>query len=84
MKNLTLEVYVDPENRIVRCFYEAPAYGSSHDIKRGFVQSGVLNDGVHRVKFAIFNAMLPIEQIKALARMAVSGDREVWQNYRSN
>lgn len=79
MRHITLELYVDRTNRTVRAFYEAPKFGSSHDIARGAVQLGVLSDGQHRVKFGVFNAMLPIEQIKVLARMAVNGERELWR-----
>ena len=64
MKHLTLEIYPAPDSREISVWRSAPAFGDSHAPAAGSVQHGVLNDGVHRVKFAVFNAMLPLSTIQ--------------------
>lgn len=74
MKNITIELYVDRANREVHVFRESPAFGDTHEPRYNPLQRGVLNDGQHRVKFGVYNAMLSIEQIKSIARMALSAE----------
>lgn len=78
MKNLTLEVYVDRDLKTCHCWRSAPAYGDSHEPASGAQQRLVLNDGQHRVKVGVFNATLTIEQIKGLARLALTAEPEKW------
>ena len=76
MKHTTVEVFVDSSDKTLLCFKSCPAYGDSPEPARGFKQRYVLSDGQHRVKIAIFNATLPLEHIKAIARVAVGANDE--------
>lgn len=71
MRHLTIELYPNHETGEITVWRSAPAFGTSHETAKGAVQYGVLSDTHNRVKFAVFNATLPIPLIKAIARMAL-------------
>jgi hypothetical protein len=76
MKNMKLEMFVDKDNRHVHVFRESPAFGDVGSLSRGHLQAGVLNDGVHRVKFGVYNATMSMDAIKAIARAALTAKGE--------
>jgi len=78
VKNVTIEMYVDRLNRTIHCLYSAPSYGESLEIPRGYKQRLVLNDGLHRVKIGVFNATLPLEAVKMLARTVITSKVQTW------
>jgi len=79
MIEMLIEIYPDVkrhEIHVIRC---APKFGKPHDAPKGGKQYGTLCNGTHRVKFAVFNAMLTLPAIKALARMAITSEvQSVW------
>lgn len=76
MRRLTIEIYPNLETGTAEVFRSEPAFGDSHEPAQGGKQYGVLNDGHNRVKFAVFNATLPLSMIKSVARMALEFERE--------
>jgi len=72
VKHITLEIYVEPSSNTAHCLRDKPSYGETHEPTSGHRQRVVLNDGQHRVKIGVYGRTLPLEDIKRIARVAVS------------
>lgn len=72
MKNVTLEIYVDLSSNVAHCLREMPAYGDTHQPTPGHVQCATLNDGQHRVKVAVYHRKISLDDMKRLARLALT------------
>ncbi len=80
MKNHTLEIYVDRAAREATCWRSSPAYGESHEPQPNFIQRMTLNDGVNRVKVAVYKQPLTLDEIKTFARIAVTQPVQKWNS----
>lgn len=76
VKHLTIEINVIEGTGTAHVWRCAPAFGDSPEPCPCALQSGVLNDGTHRVKFGVYGAPIPLEDVKRIAREALTAKAE--------
>lgn len=81
MREMTLEITPDRETRQVHVWRSAPAFGSSHEPAPGAVWRGVLNNGEIRVKVGVYGSMLALDEIRMLARIALTAKQEIYPQF---
>lgn len=80
MKEIMIELYPVPNSREVNVFRCKPAFGNAPEPPKGGLQYGTLRNDTHRVKFAVFNAMLPLSTIKLIAHLAIESEVQKWNS----
>lgn len=82
MKHMTIEVYLKPGSSDpceAALFRSTPAFGDSHEPHpESRHQRVTLNNGEVRVKVGVYNGTLTLDEIKAIARHALTAKSEAW------